>query len=536
LSPEFSQEELETMKVATVEEMRELDRHAITQYGIPDHLLMENAGEAVYYAILQDFGVRDREFAVICGLGNNGGDGFVVARKIHSTGGRVRVLVLGDPEKYGETSRTHFEMLAKSGAPISSQPPLEEVEEAIEECDALVDAIFGTGITRDVEGRYRDIIDRINQSGKTVFSIDIPSGVDGNNGTVRGTAVRADVTVTFGLPKRGNLLYPGAELGGRLLLTHISFPPPLQSDDCILAAINQPPPLPPRPDDGHKGSYGDTLFVAGAAGYIGAPAFAALSMLKAGGGYSRLAAPRSTIPAIAAIAPEVVFAPQQETAAGSLASGAAGALLELSRAVDFVVIGPGLSLADETQELVRELASKVEKPLLIDGDGLSAISVDAEVVKRRQGATVLTPHAGEMSRISGKSIEQILDDPFAAVQAVTRELGAVVVLKGAHSLIGLPDGRVYVNPSGNSGMATAGSGDILTGTIAAMYGLGLPLEGAVRAGVFLHGFAGDVAATDKGPDGITARDILDSLPAATRSYREEFAEVTSDFYGALEVI
>jgi NAD(P)H-hydrate epimerase len=528
--------ELAAMKVATVEQMRELDRRAITQYGIPDHILMENAGEAVYYVILQDFGVKDREFAVICGLGNNGGDGFVVARKIHSTGGRVRVLVLGDPQQYGDTARTHFEMLANSGAPISTKPPTEEVEEAIEECDAVVDAIFGTGITREVEGQFREIIERINLSGKAVFSIDIPSGVDGNNGSVRGDAVRADVTVTFGLPKRGNLLYPGAELGGRLVLTHISFPPTLQIDDSIMAAINEPPPLPPRPEHGHKGSYGDALFVAGAAGYIGAPAFAALSMLKAGGGYSRLAAPRSLIPAIAELAAEVVFAPQEETAGGSLASSAADELLELSRAVDFAVIGPGLSLAEDTQELVRELAPKIEKPLLIDGDGLTAISADPETVRRREGATVLTPHLGEMSRICGRSIEGILDEPFAAVQSVASDLGAIVVLKGAHSLIGLPDGRVWINTSGNSGMASAGSGDVLTGAIAAMYGLGLPLEGAVRAGVFLHGLAGDLAARDKGPDGITASDILDNLPEATRSYREEYAEVTADFYGVLEVI
>ncbi len=524
------------MKVATVEEMRELDRRAITQYGIPDHVLMENAGEAAYYVILREFGIRDREFAVICGLGNNGGDGFVVARKIHSSGGRARVLVLGDPEKYGDTSRTHFEMLVKSGVPISEQPSVDEVAEAIEECDAVVDAIFGTGITRDVEGRYREIIERINLSEKTVFSIDIPSGVDGNNGMVRGAAVRADATVTFGLPKRGNLLYPGAELGGNLFVTHISFPPQLQADEEIMAAINEPPPLPRRSEYGHKGSYGDALFIAGAAGYIGAPAFAALSMLKAGGGYARLAAPRSVIPAIAALAGEVVFAPQQETSGGSLASSAADDLLQLSREVDFAVIGPGLSLAEETQKLVRELALKIEKPLLIDGDGLTAVSADPATVRKRKGATVLTPHVGEMSRISGTSIEEILDDPFGAVQTVARDIGAIVVLKGAHSLIGLPDGRVWINTSGNSGMASAGSGDVLTGTIAAMHGLGLPLEGAVRAGVFLHGLAGDVAARDVGPDGITARDILESLPEATRSYRDEYAEVTADFYGVLEVI
>jgi hydroxyethylthiazole kinase-like uncharacterized protein yjeF len=524
------------MKVATVEEMRDLDHRATAQYGVPDHLLMENAGEAVYYAILQEFGIRDRRFAVVCGLGNNGGDGFVVARKIHATGGEVLVFVLGDPEAYGETARLHLEMLSKCGAQVIVQPQLSEIEEGIEECDAVIDGIFGTGIKRDVEGRYREIIEMINQSVKMVFSIDIPSGVDGNNGQVRGAAISADSTITFGLPKRGNLLYPGAELGGRLIVTHISFPPQLQAEEGVKVSLNDPPPLPPRPAGGHKGSFGDTLFVAGAASYYGAPAFAALAQLKAGGGYSRLAAPRSVIPAIAALAGEVVFAPQEETAGGSLALSAAGEILELSRAVNFVVIGPGLSLDDETARLVRQLVPEIEKPLLIDGDGLTAVAGDMDVVRKRAGATVLTPHVGEMARLSGVPVAEIIGDPVGAVQRAAENWNAVVVLKGAHSLIGFPDRRVLINTSGNSGMASAGSGDVLTGAIAAMYGLGLPFDEAVRTGVFMHGFAGDIAEEEKGADGITARDILDHLPSAMQAYRESYAEVTADFYATLEVI
>jgi hydroxyethylthiazole kinase-like uncharacterized protein yjeF len=524
------------MKVATVAEMRDLDRRATAQYGIPDHLLMENAGEAVYYAILQEFGVLDRSFAVVCGLGNNGGDGFVVARKIHSSGGEARVFVLGDPEAYGETAKLHLEMLSNCGAQVLIQPRLTEIEEGLDECDAVIDGLFGTGIKRDVEGRYREIIEMVNQSVKTVFSIDIPSGVDGDNGEVRGAAISADATITFGLPKRGNLLYPGAELGGQLFVSHISFPPELQSDGCIVVAVNEPPPLPPRAVDGHKGSYGDTLFVAGAASYYGAPALAALSFLKAGGGYSRIAAPRSVTPAIAAMAGEAVFAPQQETAEGSLALSALREVLELSGAVDFVVIGPGLSRADESAELARRLTREIEKPLLIDGDGLTAVATDMDVVRQRRGATVLTPHAGEMARLTGVAIPEILGDPVGAVQRAAEDWGAVVVLKGAHSLIGYPDRSVLINTSGNSGMASAGAGDVLTGAIAAMSGLGLPFDDAVQTGVFIHGFAGDIAAEELGPDGITARDILEQLPTALKAYRESYTDVTADFYGLLEVI
>lgn len=521
------------MKVSTVEEMRALDRRAMTEHAVPDYILMENAGEAVFFVIVREFGVRGQRFVVLSGAGNNGGDGFVVARKLHSTGGHVQVFVLGDPAGYRDAALLNFEMATKCGAAIFVQAETEKIKQAIAECDAVVDGLFGTGITREVAGPFREVIEAVNRSGKPVFSIDIPSGVDGNTGAVRGLAVRATATVTFGLPKRGNLLYPGAELCGRLFVTHISFPQQLQDSDEIAVYVNQPSPLPPRRVDGHKGSFGDVLFIAGARNYFGAPAFSALSLLKAGGGYSRLAAPRSVTPYVASLASEIVFAPQEETEVGSLALSAEKELLEIAGSVDFAVLGPGLSLAAETQELVRRLAAGIARPILIDGDGLTAVAEDLEVVRGRSETTVLTPHPGEMSRIADIPIAQVQSDPIAVVQRVAGDLGTIVVLKGAHSLIGLPDQRVYINLSGNSGMASAGSGDVLTGTIAAMYGLGLPIEEAVRTGVFMHGFAGDLAAQKKGEDGITARDVLEQLPLATKLYREDYAGITADFYGAI---
>jgi NAD(P)H-hydrate epimerase len=524
------------MKVATVEEMRNLDQRAISEYGIPDHILMENAGAAVYHVILRELGIAGRRFAVVCGMGNNGGDGLVVARKIHSTGGTVDVFILGDPQRYGETSKIHYEMLARSGATITVEASAERVQAGLAACDAVIDGIFGTGITRVVGGRYRDVIERINEADRPVFAIDIPSGVDGNTGAVRGVAVRADWTVTFGLPKRGNLLYPGADQAGRLAVSHISFPPTLHAAPEITVWLNDPPPLPQRPVEGHKGSFGDVLFIAGAAGYYGAPAFAALSLLKAGGGYSRLATPRSVAPALAGLGGEIVFLPQDETASGSLAAGSFDRLVELGTGVDFVVLGPGLSLADETQELARRLAREIEKPLLIDGDGLTALAAEPTVLSKRREPTVLTPHPGEMSRLLGSPVSEILADPVEAARRAARQLNANVVLKGAHSLIAHPDGQVHINTSGNSGMASAGSGDVLTGTIAAMAGLGLPLQQAVRAGVFLHGMAGDLAADEKGEDGMTARDVLERLPFAVRAYRDDHPGVTANHYGAIEVI
>lgn len=509
------------MKVATTEEMRAMDRYAIETLGISDEILMENAGIAAACALAGEMEIAGRRFAVFCGGGNNGGDGFVVARKIHSGGGIVKVFLLADRNRYKGAARKNLDRLLNLAVDVRPVESVEDVRSYILHSHAIVDAIFGTGLDRDVEGLPREVIELINASGKPVLSLDIPSGVNGDTGNLMGKAIRATATVTFGLPKRGNLLYPGFLCGGKLYVTHISFPPELYDSETIRVEVNDPPPLPGRAPWGHKGDFGDVLFVAGAAGYYGAPAFSALSFLKAGGGYSRLAAPASVVPGLAAQAGEIVFVPQRETASGSIALRNRAALLELAGKVDLVVLGPGLSLAEETQKLVRELAAKIEKPVLIDGDGLTAVAKNPRFLKKRRYETVLTPHAGEMARITGKSVDAIEKDPVGILRETAAALDSIVVLKGAHTLIGFPDGRVFFNMSGNSGMATAGSGDVLTGAIGAMFGLGLPLQEAVRAGVFIHGLAGDIAAAGKGEDGITARDIMEGLPRAVAMVREQ---------------
>jgi len=538
------------MRVSTVDEMRNLDHRAITEHGIPGEFLMENAGEAVYFAILTEFGrgsldplersgpgLEGLRFIVLCGGGHNGGDGFVVARKLRSVGAEVRVVILSDPSRYDEAPSLHLEMVRRMGIPVAVKPPLDEIAQALGWCHIVVDAMLGTGLSREVGGVYREVIEQVNAAPRPVVAVDIPSGVDGNTGQVLGVAVEADLTVTFGLPKRGNLLYPGYELGGDLYVTHISFPPELWDDPAISVATNEPVPLPARRPDGHKGSFGDALFIAGAAGYYGAPALAALAHLRAGGGYARLAAPRSVVPHLATIAPEVVFVPQPETAEGTLSADAMDRLLELAERLDFAVVGPGLSLHPETQELTRRLVAVLPGPVLVDGDGLTAVAADSSVLGQRPaGSTVLTPHPGEMARLTGRSTAEILADPIPVLQRTAGELGAIVVLKGAHSLIGTPDGRVFINGSGNSGMATAGSGDVLTGTISALLGLGLGLEAAVRTGVFLHGHAGDLAAEETGEDGVTARTIAGFLPAAMADYRERYEDITADSCGMVRLI
>jgi NAD(P)H-hydrate epimerase len=469
-------------------------------------------------------------------LGNNGGDGFVVARKIHSNGGAVEVFVLGDPGRFKGAAKINFDIASRLPIEVRQIESADEVKTEVAHCDCIVDAILGTGLTREVRGLYRDVIALINGSGKTVFSVDIPSGVHGDTGKVMGAAVEADVTVTFGLPKIGNMLFPGYDLGGKLYVSHISFPSSIYDVDTLKVEINRPIKLPPRDKEGHKGDFGQALFIAGAASYFGAPYFSALSFLKAGGGYSRLAAPKSIVPFIAGKGSEIVFVPQAETDSGSIALPNKSPLLELSERMDMVVLGPGLSLEQETQQLARELTVEVDKPLLIDGDGITAVCQDLHIVKERTAETILTPHLGEMSRITGTRVREIDASKIDILQRTAAELNATILLKGAHSLIGYPDERVFINMSGNPGMATAGSGDVLTGTIAAMFGLGLSVREAVRKGVFIHGLAGDLAVLDKGEDGITAQDILDYLPIAMKVDREGLNETLRERYRGARVI
>ena len=516
------------MKIASVEEMRLMDRFAIEKLGITEEILMENAGLAAINVLQNKIGIKGRKFVIFCGTGNNGGDGLVVARLIHSQGGRVKVFLISDKNKFRGAAQTNMAIIDKLPIEVLKLENAIAAKKDIAHCDMIIDAIFGTGLDRPVAGLAADVIALANKSKKKVLSLDIPSGVNGNTGEVMGVAVRADYTATFGLPKIGNMLYPGYELGGGLFVSHISFPPLLTENDDLQIAINDYVALPKRQAQAYKGSVGDVLFIAGAANYYGAPYFAAMSFMKSGGGYARLAAPRSMIGKLAVKGKEIVYLPQEETAAGSIAMKCKNKLLEAAAKVDMVVIGPGLSLQEETVRLVKELAGAIKVPLLIDGDGLTAIAENPEILHSRKGATILTPHLGEMARLTGKPAVEISGNKIAVLREATEKLKATIVLKGAHSLIGYTDRNVYVNLSGNAGMATAGAGDVLTGCIAAMYGLGLKPEEATCKGVFLHGYAGDLAAAKKGADGITAKDIMEFLPQALKNDRAD--EMDAKYY------
>jgi NAD(P)H-hydrate epimerase len=514
------------MKVCTLAEMKELDETAQKEFGISQEILMENAGSAVAEVCIRE--TNPKKVVVVCGSGNNGGDGFVAARHLLSRGREVTTILIGDSSKLKGSSQKNYERLSRTKSkPINTRDP-NCVKNELKYADAAIDAIFGTGLSKEVQGIYAEIINLINSSSRPIVSVDIPSGINGDTGLVKRCAVKASHTVTMGAPKTGNLLYPGASYCGRLWVARISFPPELYNSEKLKVETNRPCSFVERPRNAHKGNFGKALFVSGSAKYLGAPYFSTMSFLRAGGGLAYLAAPKSISTALASKGSEIVVLPQAEDDKGSLTMESYEELIGFSSAVDFVVIGPGVSLSEGTKEFVRKFASKIGKPCLIDGDGLTAISEKLEVLKERRAPTILTPHLGEMSKLTGKSIDEIKTNKLEILRESCVKLQAIIVLKGAHSLIGSSDGRVYINLSGNPGMSTAGSGDVLTGTIAAMYGLGLDVEKATKMGVLLHGHAGDLASVEYGEDGMIAGDILRFLPAALKNARIGTEELDQD--------
>ncbi len=522
------------MRVCTVQEMRECDRRAVEDYGLSEAILMENAGQAVYEVVKREFDISGSRFAVLCGGGNNGGDGLVVARKLYSLGARVKAYLLTDGYSMRGAARSNFEAVVRADVPLQRIHSAEEL--CLERsCDVVIDAIFGTGLFRSPEGLYAEVIERVNASNLPVLAVDIPSGVNGDTGATPGVALRATCTVSFGLPKRGNLLPPGRELCGRFYVSHISFPPSLYGAVGSVE-ISRSIPLPVRPLESHKGSYGDVLFVAGARSYLGAPVLAARAFLKAGGGYARLAVPESLVLILGSHTSEAVMIALQETNEGTAAFSNLELLCQLGERADVLVIGPGLSVNQETQELVRRIVSKVPVPVLIDGDGLTAVAGDPSCVCERTAPTILTPHPGEMARLLHTTVACIEQDRVLAVQEAVRKLGVTVLLKGSSTLIGGTDGPVSLNLTGNPGMATAGCGDVLSGTIAAMAGMGLSPRDAAEVGALIHGAAGDLAAAEKGEDGLIATDVMEFLPAALRRYRESFCRIGGNHTALVNVI
>ncbi len=519
------------MKIASIDEIRKLDNRAIIEYGISEELLMENAGNAAYTVIKALSSVESKHFVVFAGTGNNGGDGFVVSRKLSSEGGNVSIFILGDVNKITGVSRLNLDRLKNFPVEVYEVRAVNRIlENSLLEANCVIDSIFGVGLSHEITGLYKEVINEINLSNKTVVSIDIPSGINGDTGEVMGTAVKANYTVTFGLPKRGQFQYPGAEFVGKLFVSHVSYPPQLFETEEIKVELNIPENLPERRRDFHKGDFGKALFIAGSKSYLGAPFFSSYSFLKGGGGVSYLATPESIANISTTEAREVVLLPLKETSEGTISRVNLQFLLDFAKNMDVVVIGPGISLNVETKELFYAFVKGVEKPLLIDGDGLTLLADNQDIIATKNSPLILTPHLGEFSRITRLETKEIKSRKFEILSEYSQKLNATIVLKGAFTLIAKNDGRILINPSGNPGMATAGSGDVLTGLIAAMIGIGFSAKKAADIGVFIHGFAGDLKAKEIGEDGLTARDIMEGIPYAIKRIREQYEEIKENNY------
>ena len=506
------------MKFCTAAEMRRLDEMTIKECGIPGVVLMENAGRGAAGFTAEHFGdLGGRRVAVICGKGNNGGDGLVMARIFHGWKARVCIYLLGKRDAVSGDARVNLEVVMKMGlelVEISEETHLDRLN--LSGADLVIDAILGTGLGSEVRGLYRDVIEAINRCGAPVMSVDLPSGLDSDTGRVLGTAVRADLTVTFGLPKVGLLLGRGEDLTGRLEVVDIGIPPHvLAAADPgkeLLTRDNLKGLLRPRERRAHKGSFGHVLVVAGSTGKTGAAALAALAVARTGAGLVTLAVPAGLNSILENKVTEIMTEPLPEELPGFVGADAVDRILELAQGKSVLALGPGLGTSQGARELVRALVEKCDLPLVIDADGLNALAGETEVLRRARSEVVLTPHPGEMARLTGLSTAQIAADRLKSAVETARSLGVHLVLKGHRTVVAAPDGRLWLNTTGGPHMASGGMGDILTGLVAGLISQGVSVLDAARLGVYVHGLAADQAASEQGPVGLMATDLLPLLP------------------------
>ncbi len=517
------------MKVLTAAQMQAVDRQTIDEIGIPGVVLMENAGRGVADEIVQRFASVDSPRALImAGKGNNGGDGYVIARHLLDYGWTVQVLVLAECDAIKGDAAVHLMALENCKGQVTFIADGEALMRALVDVGdftVLVDALFGTGLTKPVQGINLKAVEWLNQQSSPVVAVDIPSGIDASTGRVTGSAVNATLTVSFAFPKIGQVSYPGAGLVGELVVTNIGIPAQVSgqvSTDYLLVGADEARRLlPVRNHDGHKGTFGHLLVVAGSTGKCGAAVMAAESGLRAGAGLVTLACPQSVQPGIASRLTEVMTAPLSDFR-GEANLNALGHLLSLTEGKQALAVGPGLGLGKEAGDLVRHLIEDSELPIVVDADGLAALCGHLNIIERQlDRQMVLTPHPGEMSRLTGLSVAEIQADRFSVARDFAMQNGVVLVLKGARTLIASPDGQVCINTTGHAGLASGGMGDVLTGLIGSLIAQGLTAFDAATLGVYLHGFAADRLQSSFGDAGLLATDVMREIPAARQALAKE---------------
>lgn len=510
------------MKIVSTEEMRGIDRATSERFGVPSLTLMENAGTTVAEAAMREF-PEARRFVVVCGKGNNGGDGFVAARKLKEAGREAGVVLLAKAEDVRGDAAVMLEQMALPFVSVTCPEDLQkELAPAVSTTDVIVDAILGTGFRPPVQGLYADAIEAINAASAPVVSVDIPSGADSDafQDQTGSMIARSDVIVTFTAPRPAHVF--GQLTRGPVYCSPIGSPDEAIASELRLNLIT-PHDIAglfaPRKLDGHKGLYGHALIVGGSVGKSGAAAMAGLAALRAGAGLSTVATAKSVLPTVAGFAFEVMTEPLEDTDAGAIALSALeyGKFDAIAAGKDVIAVGPGISRNDDTAQFVRAVVARCKSPMVIDADGLNAFEERSELLDGSARPLVLTPHPGEMSRLSGLSTKEIQGNRIQVARAFAQQHELILVLKGHRTLVALPDGTVWVNPTGNPGMATGGTGDVLTGMVSGLIAQNLSdIPRAVIAAVYLHGLAGDVARERLGEQCMIAGDLLDALPEAIR--------------------
>jgi len=511
------------MKIVSVAEMREIDRVTSERFGVPSLTLMENAGSAVAEFAVSRYPDAKR-IGVVCGKGNNGGDGFVAARKLHEAGREVVTVLLADRSELRGDAAEMFARLPLTPRFVRTAEELKpEPARAAFQADLLIDAILGTGFRPPVSGLYAAAIAALNASSAPVVAVDIPSGADADVlGEQTGSVARTNAVVTFTAPRPAHVF--GHLCDGPKVIAPIGSP-----DGAITSslALNHVTPhdvaalIAPRAPGAHKGSFGHVLVIGGSLGKAGAAAMAGMATLRAGAGLSTVATAKSVLPTVAGFHPEIMTEPLDETDTGSISLHALQRMDEVVKGKTVLAVGPGISRHPDTAEFIHRICQDKSRPIVLDADGLNVFAGQADALKANGRSLVITPHPGEMSRLTGLTTAAVQHDRLKVARTFARDHGIIVVLKGHRTLIALPDGNVWVNATGNPGMATGGTGDILTGLIAGLIAQNPDrLPEAVTAAVYLHGLAGDIASETVGEHSLVATDLLTALPEAFRRTRE----------------
>ncbi len=515
------------MEVATAAAMRRIDQRTIEAYRVPGIVLMEHAGLAllqVLQALWPD--VEQRHVTILTGAGNNGGDGFILARHLWHRGTAVRVVMLSAVGRLRGDARRAYDMARAYEVPMVSAttpPAWSRAASGLHRTDLIVDAMLGTGLQRPASGLYAEAIASVNEAQKPIVAVDIPSGLSADHGRVIGPHICATHTVTFALPKCGLLTFPAAAAAGELHTVDIGIPRAAieaeEIDVAMLQEVDIRRILPRRHPNAHKGSHGHVLVVAGSIGKSGAPVLASQSALRSGAGLVTLAVPAGLNAAMEVQLTEVMTLPVAESPAGCMATAAFDTIETFLPNASAMVLGPGLGVVPETRQLVRRLLQRTQVPVVLDADGLTLVADAPQILQTCQAPLILTPHPGELGRLLKVSPEAIQADRLNVALDFVRDMQVHLILKGAHTVIYAPDGQRWINCTGNAAMATAGTGDVLAGLVSALLAQGLSPLQAAQGGVYLHGLAGDRVCVDLGTSGLIASDLIHELPRAMHKIR-----------------